>query len=100
MISRHCSVTRKLFLPKTINFLPTYISTWYRGRAGRPHGIGCIWREIWRGVARISLRLASAIRSAVSFVIVTFLVFGVALGLIAFAAVSFFFLALRLVLGL
>ena len=61
--------------------------TWLRGEGG-PLSTGCLWKGIWRGVSRLSLRLASAMCSAVSFVIVTFFVFGVAFGLIAVAVVS------------
>ena len=69
-----------------------------------PHGpAGARGRRrqgIWRGVARLSLRLVSAMWSVVSFVIATFCAIGSACGLIAHSAVSFFFLALRSALGL
>ena len=67
--------------------------TWLRGEGG-PLSTGCLWKGIWRGVSRLSLRLASAMCSAVSFVIVTFFVFGVAFGLIAVAVLSFCFFGL------
>ena len=51
-------------------------------------------RKIRRGDSRISLCLVSAIRSAVAYVIVTIFLFDVAAGLIAVAAVSFFFFSL------
>ena len=59
-----------------------------RGRAGRPRaptrlplGVGFLWQGVG-GVARISLRLSSTTVSA-------------GFGLLAFAAVSFYFLDLR-----
>ena len=64
---------------------------WPRGEGAAPFATGRLWQGIWRGVSRLSLRLASAMCSAVSFVSVAFLVFGVARGIIAVSVVSFCF---------
>ena len=50
------------------------------------------------GAHSLSVRLVSTTCSAVTFV--TFFMFGIGFGLIAFAVVSFYFLELRLALGL
>ena len=68
-----------------------------RGEA--PVGIGRLWWGIWRIVSRLIRHLVSAMWSAASSVIVTFFVFGVAFGLIAFAVVSFCFFSLAFGVG-
>ena len=71
-----------------------------RARGEAPLGIARLFQGIRGGVARLSLRLVSTVCSAVLFAIVTFFVFSVSVGLIAFAVVSFFFSALHLVWGI
>ena len=70
------------------------------GRGGPPSYIQMRPEEGFRnpGARPLGLRLVSTACSAVSFV--TFFMFGIGYGLIAFAVVSFYFLASLLVLGL
>ena len=79
---------------------PKYWIIWPRGRVGRPPCYRSPLEGDFRRIPGLGLRLVLTTCSIVSFVIVTFFVFCIGVGLIAFLAVSFYFLALRLALGL